>query len=533
MKKFINITFALLTSAFLSFSMTAEAFSARMPDLTVKKIKSLPASVERDKSFSITTKVKNIGEKKSRKSETRFYFSQDVFYGSEDILLTGIRKVPKLLPKQGAKGSAKVTIPQTTPPGNYYVIACADDTLKVDESDENNNCQVSDATITVTANTTFTGFDFALKQGDFWEYKWDYYDQTWAQGSSIHTDTDAGTFRITLGSPKVINNITAYQVLLSGRSRAFNFHDGRYERDFFSSKWKYLAMANGQMLGSTDGATLDVIFDATDGKWAGGGFFIDFPNSKLVTAKNGTISNNYIFGPAIQTGQSISQSECQIILGIQICGDSSINYNEYEYFMGGIGPVGYYYFNQYSYSGGGFSSGGKLKDNVGLSVSSLRGETVSYDLEIPEIEPNHGCIRMCFSGICVCTTQTIKQSVDLHKVIKADIDKGDPGTVDTRAGDSTNNLVQDWYQFTLNSSAVVSIIMDFSGSNPDNDIDIYLFDSSNVLAKSIRDNKDLCSKNTTDCQTEFIKYTLSPGTYVVGVQAWNTVSRSNYTLIID
>jgi hypothetical protein len=533
MKKFINITLILLTSAFLSLSIASEAFSARMPDLIVKKIKSLPASVERDESFSITTKVKNIGNKKSGKSNTLFYFSQDGYYGSEDILLTGSLNVPKLLPKQGAKGSAKITIPQTTSPGDYYVIACADDTMKVDESDESNNCKVSDTTITVTTLTTFTGFDFALKQGDFWEYKWDFYDHTWAQGSSGHTDTDAGTFRITLGPPKVINNITAYQVLLSGRSRAFNFHDGRYERDFFSSKWKYLAMVNGQMLGSTDGATLDVIFDATDGKWAGGGFFVDFPNSKLITAKSGTISNNYISGAAIQTGQSISQTECQIILGIRICGDSSINYNEYEYFMGGIGPVGYYYFNQYSYSGGGFSSGGLLKDNVGLSVSSLRGEAVSYDLEIPEIEPNHGCIRMCFSGICVCTTQTIKQSVDLHKVINADIDKGDPGTVDTRAGDSTNNLVQDWYQFTLYSSAVVSVIMDFSGSHPDNDLDIYLFDSSNVLAKSIRDNKDLCSKNTADCQTEFIKYTLSPGTYLVGVQAWNTVSRSNYTLIID
>ena len=40
-------------------------------------------------------------------------------------------------------GTMSVTIPPATPPGNYFLLACADDTLQVMESDETNNCRAS------------------------------------------------------------------------------------------------------------------------------------------------------------------------------------------------------------------------------------------------------------------------------------------------------------------------------------------------------------------------------------------------------
>ena len=36
-------------------------------------------------------------------------------------------------------GSRTITVPTTTPVGSYRLLACADDTLKIDESDEANN----------------------------------------------------------------------------------------------------------------------------------------------------------------------------------------------------------------------------------------------------------------------------------------------------------------------------------------------------------------------------------------------------------
>jgi hypothetical protein len=152
MKKLWTIIFVVVASAFLSSGMASEAFSAKQPDLVVQSISSLPESVVQGSTFSIKTTVKNIGKKTTKKSVTRFYFSQDSFYSNEDRLLTGSPTVRALQSKKSARGTAGVTVPQATPLGTYYLIACADDTKKVNESEENNNCMASETKVQVVPN---------------------------------------------------------------------------------------------------------------------------------------------------------------------------------------------------------------------------------------------------------------------------------------------------------------------------------------------------------------------------------------------
>ena len=66
-----------------------------------------------------------------------------------DVLLTGYRIVPILAGGAASSGGAAVTVPATTLPGTYRVIACADAGVLVKESNEANNCAVSVTAVVV------------------------------------------------------------------------------------------------------------------------------------------------------------------------------------------------------------------------------------------------------------------------------------------------------------------------------------------------------------------------------------------------
>ena len=116
----------------------------------------------------------------------------------------------------------------------------------------------------------FVGFDFKLSEGAFWEYQWETKSRySAARGSS--SDSDSGTFRVTLGPPKDIHGVTAYEVNVSGK------HQVTDEDRSFAPRWRYIAVADDQMLVSEDGETLVVLFDARAGEWPGSGFFTPNP----------------------------------------------------------------------------------------------------------------------------------------------------------------------------------------------------------------------------------------------------------------
>jgi subtilase family serine protease len=81
---------------------------------------------------------------------TRSYLSTDGVRNTGDILLTGARTVPILGPSASSSASVAVTIPATTLPGTYVLLACADDIMLVAESNDTNNCRASGTSVVVT-----------------------------------------------------------------------------------------------------------------------------------------------------------------------------------------------------------------------------------------------------------------------------------------------------------------------------------------------------------------------------------------------
>jgi subtilase family serine protease len=109
-----------------------------------------PPAVARGEHFAVTDTVKNQGAVLSASSATRYYLSPDGEKGSGDTLLVGRRSVPSLAAGASSSGPAiSLTIPSTAPPGLHYLLACADDTATVIESDESNNCKASSGQVTV------------------------------------------------------------------------------------------------------------------------------------------------------------------------------------------------------------------------------------------------------------------------------------------------------------------------------------------------------------------------------------------------
>jgi len=121
------------------------------PDLVITAVSNPQASAARGSSLKVSETVQNQGLVAAAASTTRYYLSADRQKGSGDTLLTGSRSVPILAPGTGFSGSTlTVTIPSTIPLGPYYLLACADDTGLVKETDEGNNCQASASQVSVT-----------------------------------------------------------------------------------------------------------------------------------------------------------------------------------------------------------------------------------------------------------------------------------------------------------------------------------------------------------------------------------------------
>ncbi len=152
------------------------------PDLIVVSVGNPPTSAAPGKAFAVTNTVKNQGATAAAQSTMRYYLSLDATKDAGDTLLTGTRTVPALAPGVQSAGTATVTIPLGTPPGTYRLLACADDTQLVAETNEGNNCGAAAGSIVVgrpdlveTAVTnppgaarpgaTFTVTDTARNQG--------------------------------------------------------------------------------------------------------------------------------------------------------------------------------------------------------------------------------------------------------------------------------------------------------------------------------------------------------------------------------
>jgi subtilisin family serine protease len=120
-------------------------------DLTVTAVSNPPATAFTGGTFSVTDTTTNTGSTTTPGSTTRYYLSTDATKSVGDTLLGGSRAVPALAQGVASSGTASVTIPASTPSGSYRLLACADDTSSLGETDEANNCFASSGAVQVTA----------------------------------------------------------------------------------------------------------------------------------------------------------------------------------------------------------------------------------------------------------------------------------------------------------------------------------------------------------------------------------------------
>jgi subtilase family serine protease len=120
------------------------------PDLFGDAVSNPPATKARGTTFSVTDTTRNGGTVASGASTTRYYLSLDGLKNAGDTLLTGNRPVPGLAAGASSSGTITVTIPSGTPLNTYFLLACADGSSAVVETDETNNCKASSTTVTVT-----------------------------------------------------------------------------------------------------------------------------------------------------------------------------------------------------------------------------------------------------------------------------------------------------------------------------------------------------------------------------------------------
>ena len=91
----------------------------------------------------------NAGKARASRSTTRFYTSADKKLSGNDIRMGGKRSIGPLDPAESSPGESSARIRVNTPPGEVYVLACADDRKRIDEEREGNNCRATADTLSI------------------------------------------------------------------------------------------------------------------------------------------------------------------------------------------------------------------------------------------------------------------------------------------------------------------------------------------------------------------------------------------------
>jgi len=121
------------------------------PDLTTTTLSEPPPSAIRGSSISVTdTGLNQSAFNVTGTFRVQYYLSLDGLKNAGDRLLTGFRTVAGLAPFTPSTATTVVTIPAATPAGDYFLLACVDDTSVVIESVETNNCRASTNKVRVT-----------------------------------------------------------------------------------------------------------------------------------------------------------------------------------------------------------------------------------------------------------------------------------------------------------------------------------------------------------------------------------------------
>jgi hypothetical protein len=147
-------TLALLWVPLVVGSASAAAQKpARGPDLVVRSLSNPPSSLAPGVAFTTTFKVANGGVRNSPRSQARAYLSRDARQGKGDIRLAPPLSVVSLRPGKAVRRGGAVTIPVATTTGRWSLIVCSDNSRRIRETNERNNCRTASRRISVETAT--------------------------------------------------------------------------------------------------------------------------------------------------------------------------------------------------------------------------------------------------------------------------------------------------------------------------------------------------------------------------------------------
>jgi hypothetical protein len=128
---------------------SAGTVTVALPDLVQQSVSSPGGPFKPRGRITVSDTVFNDSPLASGKSATKYYFSVDGSRSAGDKLLTGSRTVASLAAFTGSSGSVTLTIPASTAPRTYTLLACADAAGALEEASETNNCRASATPVVV------------------------------------------------------------------------------------------------------------------------------------------------------------------------------------------------------------------------------------------------------------------------------------------------------------------------------------------------------------------------------------------------
>ena len=126
------------------------------PDLRVSALSAPPGPIAAGATFAVRPTTRNAGSRQAKRSSTRLYLSRDGRRSRDDVRV-GAAKVPVLRARTSRRARAAATVPAGAGAARYRLLACADDTRKVRERNERNNCRAARRALTVVARTPAGG----------------------------------------------------------------------------------------------------------------------------------------------------------------------------------------------------------------------------------------------------------------------------------------------------------------------------------------------------------------------------------------
>ncbi len=145
--RFGRVGWAVAVAGLLLGSSVTVLEAASLPDLGVTALTNPPATALPGESFAVTARIKNQGAADAPASTTKLSLLNPDDHTTKD--LKGVQVVPVLAPGGSSEAEATVAVAPGTPPGDYFLQACADGPGAILEAKENNNCRKSAEKVTV------------------------------------------------------------------------------------------------------------------------------------------------------------------------------------------------------------------------------------------------------------------------------------------------------------------------------------------------------------------------------------------------